>query len=149
MGFLIQSLHSNANLKEVIANAELGCQHITILAQHLKELQETPLDAAALKKFPILANPPPKKRAPYYANLVTPARFAAHSTSDPWAGPNWDGKLASTDIDYIANDGKALDEASAADAMVALNLTKILAIFQEFDEKARVAIETEYAKQQA
>lgn len=115
----------------------------------MKELQETPLDATALKRYPVFANPPPKKKTPYYANLSTAPRFAVHSTSDPLAGPDWDGKLARTDIDYIGDDGKSLDEANAADAVVALNLKKILEIFHEFDEKAREAIEDEYANQQA
>src|SRR5262245_6579021 len=106
---------SNANITEVLATAELGCQHITILASHLKEMAEMPLDATVLKRFPFLASPPPKKQAPYYANQVTPPRFVDHSTSDPMAGPGWDGELASVDIDYVSENGKALDKAIGQD----------------------------------
>lgn len=115
----------------------------------MKELQETPLDETALKRYPIFSNPPPKKKAPYYTNLITSPRFVKHSTSDPLAGPDWDGKLARTDIDYNANDGRALDEANARDAVVAMNLKKILAIFHDFDEQARRAIEAEMATLQS
>lgn len=65
----------------MLATAELGCQHITILAHHLKELRETPLDEAALGKFPFLRDPPAKKQAPYYKNLKTPQRFLGQSAS--------------------------------------------------------------------
>jgi transaldolase len=71
-----------------------------------------------------------------------------HSTSDPLAGPDWDGKLARTDIDYVANNGRLLEEANTTDKAVAQKLKDILDIFHEFDEKARVAIEAEYAKLQ-
>ncbi|KAJ5379860.1 uncharacterized protein N7496_002288 [Penicillium cataractarum] len=109
---------SNAHIGEVIANAELGCQHITILAGHLKELQETPLDSTSLAKYPFLNNPPPKKQSPYYINLQTPERLRGHSKIDPLAGPDWDGKLADIHTDYLANNGKALSDAMDSDEVV-------------------------------
>ncbi len=86
------------------------------------------------------------KAAPYYANLKTPARLAHHSTSDPLAGPDWDGTFASADVDYLANDGKALDEAIARDPAVAKKLKDILEVFQGACQKAKGAIESEHAK---
>lgn len=138
---------SNANLAEVLANAELGCQHITVLAPHLKELTETPFDDAAKEKYPILKNLPPKKTAPYYKNLQTPARFKGHSTSDPMAGPGWDGKLASIETDYLANCGKALSDAMLADEAVVKKMKDVLGAFGGADAKAKAAIEAELAKQ--
>ncbi|EXJ77294.1 hypothetical protein A1O3_10452 [Capronia epimyces CBS 606.96] len=137
---------SNANVAEVLATAELGCQHITILAPHLKELTETPLDDEARKRYPLFASKLTKRSAPYYANLKTPSRLAQHSTSDPLAGPDWDGTFASTDVDYLANDGKALDEAIARDTAVAKKLKDILQVFGDACQQAKEAIESEYAQ---
>ena len=136
---------SNANVNEVLATAELGCQHITILAHHLKELQETPLDDSALKKYPWLASPPAKKQDPYYEDLKTPVRFATHSNSDPMAGPNWDGKLADIHTDYLANGGKALSDAMNGDAAVVKKMIDVLEAFNGGDTKAKAAIEAEIA----
>ncbi|KAJ5717560.1 hypothetical protein N7488_003206 [Penicillium malachiteum] len=137
---------SNANIGEVLATAELGCQHITILAHHMKELQKTPLDATALKKYPFLASPPAKKQDPYYANLTTPARLQVHSKSDPMAGPNWDGKLADIHADYLATGGKLLSEAMEVDTAVVKKMKDVLSAFNGGDAKAKAAIEAELAR---
>ncbi|KAJ5727513.1 hypothetical protein N7493_005333 [Penicillium malachiteum] len=137
---------SNANIGEVLATAELGCQHITILAHHMKELQETHPDSKALEKYPFLASPPAKKQHPYYANLMTPARSQIHSKSDPMAGPNWDGKLPDIHADYLANGGKLLSEAVEADAAVVKKMKDVLGAFNGGDAKAKAAIEAELAR---
>lgn len=137
-------LLSNANLKEIIANAELGCQHITILAPHLQELAATPLDSTALEKYPFLKSPPPKKQPPYYDTQKTPARLASHSTTDLLAGPNWDGKLASIDVDYLADNGKLLEESIKQDPAVVKKLKDVLDVFTEADLQAKAAIEAEF-----
>ncbi|KAM6524453.1 hypothetical protein FSOLCH5_005055 [Fusarium solani] len=137
---------SNANITEVLATAELGCQHITILAHHLKELRDTPLDEAALGKFPFLRDPPAKKQAPYYKNLKTPQRFLGHLGIDPLAGSDWDGKLADIHTDYLADNGKLLSEAMESDAAVVKKMKDVLGAFNGGDAKAREAIEAEMAK---
>ncbi|KAL2838631.1 aldolase [Aspergillus pseudoustus] len=137
---------SNANIGEVIATAELGCQHITILAHHLKELAETPLDATALAKYPILREPPAKKKSPYYDVQNTPARLSKHSTTDPMAGPEWDGTFASTEVDWLANNGAVLAKAMESDAAVVKKMKDVLGAFLGADAKAKKAIEEELAK---
>ena len=109
-------------------------------------MQETPLDATAIEKYPFLKKPPAKKTAPHYENFVTPARFQSHLTSDPLAGPNWDGKFASIDVDYVADDGKALTAAINGDVVVVKKIKDVLNAFQEADDKAKAAIEEEWAK---
>lgn len=64
-------------------------------------------------------------------------------------GPDWDGKLARTDIDYISDNGKNLEEAILRDGQTAKKLREICAVFHEADEKAREAIESEWSKIQA
>ena len=137
---------SNANIAEIVATAELGCQHITITAPHLKELQETALDATALKKYPFLANPAPKKAAPYYKNLKTPQRLQAHSKTDPLAGADWNGQLADIHADYLANGGKLLTESMASDPAVVRKIKDVFDAFNGGDAKAKAAIEAEMAK---
>jgi transaldolase len=140
---------SNANVAEVIANAELGCQHITILEHHLKELSSTPLDEEALRRYPFLANPPAKKSAPYYKNYSTSARLKSLSTSDPLAGKDWDGTFASTQVDYLADDGKALADAINKDPVVVKKMRDVLKAFSDADDQAKTEIESEIAKMAA
>ncbi|PYI04702.1 aldolase [Aspergillus sclerotiicarbonarius CBS 121057] len=140
---------SNANIGEIIATAELGCQHITILAHHMRELQETPLDSPSMAKYPFLQDLPSKKQAPYYAKLKTAERLRGHSTSDPMAGPGWNGKLADIHTDYLADNGKALSEAMTADEVVVKKMRDVLGAFIGGDAKAKAAIEQEVAKLRA
>ncbi|KAL4791482.1 aldolase [Aspergillus venezuelensis] len=137
---------SNANIAEILATAELGCQHITILAHHLKELASVPLDETALAQYPLLRNPPAKKTPPYYDVQTTPERLRAHSTSDAIAGPEWDGTFASTEVDWLAGEGGALDRAMQSDAAVVKKMKDVLGAFLGADERAKGAIEAEIVK---
>ncbi|RSH89672.1 hypothetical protein EHS25_002223 [Saitozyma podzolica] len=123
---------SHANLNELFATAELGVQHSTILGNHLAELAKAP------DTLPEVTFTKPKHP---YKDRVTPARFSKHSTSDPLAGPEWDGKFASTEIDYIANNGENLTKAIKADPVVTSKIKDVLDIFHENEEKAREMIE--------
>lgn len=61
-------------------------------------------------------------------------------------GPDWNGQLARIDIDYISDNGKNLEEAITRDGQTAKKLREICAVFHEADEKAREAIEAEWAQ---
>lgn len=111
----------------------------------MKELAETPLDAAALKKYPFLKNPPHKKKAPYYANLTVPDRLKGHLTIDPLAGPEWDGNFASTEVDWLADNGKALTAAMEADPAVVRKMKDVVGAFGGADDKAKLVIEADIA----
>jgi transaldolase len=50
---------------------------------------------------------------------------------DPLAGPNWDRELLSTDVDYLANNGAALDEAIAVDPIAKRGLYEALKAFKQ------------------
>ncbi|KAL4887875.1 aldolase [Aspergillus ambiguus] len=125
---------SNANIGEVIATAELGCQHITILAHHLKELAETPFDDAVLAKYPILKDPGPKKQEPYY------------DSTDHLAGPKWDGTFASTEQDWPADNGAAVTKAMESDPAVVRKMKDVLGAFLGAEVRAKKAIEEQLAK---
>ncbi|KAF4907634.1 Transaldolase [Colletotrichum viniferum] len=136
---------SNANIGEIIATAELGCQHITILAHHLEELQEMTFDDTVLSKYPFLKDPPPKRQAPHYKDFKTRDRLQGHMKIDPLIGPTWDGKFASTEKDWLANDGEALSKAIEADPAVVKKLKDVFKAFGDADVKAKAAIENEIA----
>jgi hypothetical protein len=99
------------------------------------------LDEAALKKYPILANPPPKKQEPYYANFTIPTRLQGHLKIDPLTGPGWDGVLGDVNVDWLKDDGKALSEYMEADPAVVRKMKDVLNAFGGAEIKAKAAIE--------
>lgn len=60
--------------------------------------------------------------------------------SDPLA-PNWDGKLASTDIDYLANNGEELEKAIEQDPATKKRLDIALKLFQGGIKESQIKIE--------
>ena len=113
-----------------MAMGELGCHHATIPEDILQQL--------AL--LDLWSNPPPGGDTTSHAG--TPSSRLAHLlTTDPLAGPNWDGKLASTDIDYLANNGEALTKAIDEDAETKQGLHEALEAFKSNEIQSKVAIE--------
>jgi len=116
--------------KEAFATAELGCYSLTLPPAILEELANTPDDS-----------PPSTTPKDQYSFLgPVPERFKKMSTLDPLAAADWDGKLASTEIDYIADIGKALDEANM-DPITSTRLKDSLDFFISEDNAAKEAIE--------
>lgn len=114
---------------EAMAMAEFGCEHATIPDNILTELRTLDVET----KPP----PPYKSEAPG----VPAARLAHLAATDPIAGPGWDGKIASVDVDYLADGGKELDKAIEADEMTKRGLKEALEMFQERERQSRAAIE--------
>lgn len=123
---------------EIMAMAELGCPHVTVPPHLIKTLLETP-DTLPL--------PTTKKAKLSYAEFATAQRLTKLSTIDPLAGPDWDGKLADMQTDYIANDGEKLDEAIKRDTIANKRLKDAEVFFIEMENKAKDAIEKEIAAQ--
>lgn len=121
---------------EILATAELGCHHITIQAELLKTLMETPAT---------LPSATSRKTSCTYRTLTTPQRLRGLSTQDPLAGPGWDGVLASMKTDYISNDGALLDECIREDVIVNARLNDATQFFLDAENDARLAIEQEMA----
>lgn len=121
-----------------MAMAELGCPHVTVPPHLIKTLLETP-DTLPL--------PTMKKAKLSYAEFATAQRLTKLSTIDPLAGPDWDGKLADMQTDYVANGGEKLDEALKRDAIASKRLRDAEVFFIEMENKAKDAIEKEIAAQ--
>ena len=69
------------------------------------------------------------KPANVYAGYQTPARLANVSKVDPLLAAGIDQKLASTDVDYLANNGAELEKAIKADPVTTQRLEDALTLF--------------------
>ncbi|KAJ5701720.1 hypothetical protein N7488_009268 [Penicillium malachiteum] len=124
----------NANINEVFATAELGCQDIIVRADHIIEMANTPFEESHLLQWPFLANPKPKPETPYHKDLSTPDRFAHFN------------KLVDIHIDYISNDGKALVEAMQSDPAIVRKIKDVFDAFLNGERRAQVALQAEIDK---
>lgn len=119
-----------------MAAGEMGCHHATISDVVLKELAKLPYDGTKQPGEGI-----PKPQHPYLNAGPTPTRLAKLSKTDPLAAAEWDGKLASTDIDYLANNGAELQKAIEADPVTKTRLFDALELFKGGELRSKAAIE--------
>lgn len=119
-----------------MAAGEMGCHHATISSDVLKQLAQIPYEAGKQPGEGV-----PKQAHPYLKAGPTPSRLASLAKTDPLAAAEWDGKLASTDIDYLANNGAELQKAIEADPITKNRLFDALELFKGGELKSRAAIE--------
>ncbi|KAF7560694.1 hypothetical protein G7046_g3459 [Stylonectria norvegica] len=134
-----QPLLKNASFisaKEAMAAGELGCHSATISHTVLNQLAALVYDGS---KQPGEGVPKPSNY--YKSALPTPERLRKLATVDPLAAANWDGKLASTDIDYLANEGAELQKAIAADPITQNRLDIALELFTGGEERSKQKVE--------
>lgn len=132
----IMVIASQFNTEEIVALAEMGCQHITISAGVLKALHDTK------DTLPPVTTPKPQHP---YASLATPERLKVLSTRDDLAGPNWNGVLATMNTDYVSNGGSKLDEFIRSDPLVSKRVNDASEFFLKMEDKARQEIERQIA----
>ncbi|OPB40827.1 hypothetical protein A0O28_0009080 [Trichoderma guizhouense] len=122
-----QPLLKNASFisaKEAMAAGELGCHSATI--------SHTVLDQLAKLKYDGTKQPGEGTPKPVHVYKNPPQaseRLRKLANIDPLAAAEWDGKLASTDIDYLANGGEELAKAIAADPITKERLAIALELF--------------------
>ncbi|RXG48080.1 hypothetical protein VDGE_04527 [Verticillium dahliae] len=134
-----QPLVKNASfitVQEAMAAGEMGCHSATISHTVLNELA----------KLPYVASEQPGPDVPKPAHVYKDAppvsdRLRKLLNIDPLAGPDWDGKLASTDVDYLADGGAPLQNAIEADAVTKKRLADAMALFTGGQERSRAKIE--------
>ncbi|KAL7809345.1 aldolase [Trichoderma aethiopicum] len=134
-----QPLLKNASFisaKEAMAAGELGCHSATISHTVLDQLAKLKYDGTKQpgegtpKPVHVYKNPPPvSERLRKLANI------------DPLGAANWDGKLASTEIDYLANGGEQLDKAIEADPIAKERLAIALELFTGGENSSKEKIE--------
>ena len=119
-----------------MAAGEMGCHHATISADVLTQLSKLVYDSSKQPGEGV-----PKPSHPYKNASPTPARLAKLSTIDPLAPADWDGKLASTDIDYLKNNGEELQKSIEADPATKIRLFEALELFKGGELRSKAAIE--------
>jgi transaldolase len=126
-----------------MAAGEMGCHSATISHYVLNELAELtydPTDKNPKKPTPAVG---PGRLAHVYKDAdVLTERFMPLSTIDPLAD---DGKPLNIDelikVDWLANGGKALDEANAKDTQTARRLKIALELFTGGENRSKDKIE--------
>ncbi|CRK20096.1 hypothetical protein BN1723_015935 [Verticillium longisporum] len=131
-----RSNHLFITVQEAMAAGEMGCHSATISHTVLNELA----------KLPYVASEQPGPDVPKPAHVYKDAppvsdRLRKLLSIDPLAGPDWDGKLASTDVDYLADGGAPLQNAIEADAVTKKRLADAMALFTGGQERSRAKIE--------
>ncbi|UKZ52974.1 hypothetical protein TrVGV298_006760 [Trichoderma virens] len=135
-----QPLLKNASFisaKEAMAAGELGCHSATI--------SHTVLDQLAKLKYDGTKQPgegTPKPVHVYRTPPQTSERLRKLAKVDPLAAAEWDGKLASTDIDYLANGGEELTKAIEADPITKERLAIALELFTGGENRSKDKIDT-------
>ncbi|KAL9474277.1 hypothetical protein ACSS6W_008657 [Trichoderma asperelloides] len=134
-----QPLLKNASFisaKEAMAAGELGCHSATISHTVLDQLAKLKYDGTkqpgegAPKPVHVYKNAPP-----------VPERLRKLAKIDPLAAAEWDGKLASTDIDYLANGGAELAKAIEADPITKERLAIALELFTGGENRSKDKID--------
>lgn len=134
-----QPLVKNASFisaKEAMAAGEMGCHSATISHTVLDQLAKLEYDGT---KQPGEGTPKPVH---VYKNAgPIPERLKKLISVDPLAAAGWDGKLASTDIDYLANGGSELQRAIEADPVSTTRLADALKLFIGGEERSKAKVE--------
>ncbi|KAJ4245218.1 hypothetical protein NW762_014088 [Fusarium torreyae] len=133
----IMVIASHFHSEQLMAMAELGCQHITISQDNLRRLMSTQDDL-----------PPVTQAKPShpYAGLSTPERLRSLSKLDPLAKADWDGILASLDVDYLEDNGAKLDQAIKQDSVSGKRIHDAMERFVKAEQRAKNLIEAETNK---
>lgn len=119
-----------------MAAGEMGCHSATISHTCIEELAKLPYDGSKQPGAGV-----PKPQHVYKNPGPTPERLKKLMTIDPLASAQWDGKLASTDVDYLANNGAELEKAIKSDPVSVARLDDALKLFQGGIDESREKIE--------
>lgn len=115
--------------------AELGCDNATIGEDIIKQLSILDFDS----------DPPAGDFSCRHTSSPSP-RLAHLLEVDPLAGSKWNGRVASVDVDYLADNGVALTKAIAADFVTAQGIKEALDAFAANELQSKAAIEEAMAK---
>ncbi|KAL4764912.1 uncharacterized protein BDW70DRAFT_129065 [Aspergillus foveolatus] len=138
-----QPLIKNANFispKEALAQGEFGVDSATVSAEVLSQLANITYDISARPSGIVDV---PKPQYPEHQNSVssTPKRLQHLAAADPLAAANWDGSIASTDVDYLKDNGAELEKAIKADPIASARISDALGVFLKVEGESRELIE--------
>lgn len=126
--------------KEAMAAAEFGCHSATLSPRIIGELARLEYDGARQPGGGGVPKPQPDVEF-YQAGWHAPGRLQRLAGTDPLAAKDWDGKLASTEVDYLADGGEELEEAIRKDPMTESRMKEALKIFTAAEDRSRKRIE--------
>lgn len=129
---------SNITANEVLGCVDMGVQHITILAPVLQQLCD-------LKLAPVAS---PSKPSSAYGKQLAP-RMLALLSKDPLAPTPAEFQIASTDVDYLANNGAELEKSISQDPEMVRRLKDTLDLFIGAEIRGKEAIEKAMAESSA
>lgn len=127
-------LASFLSAKEAMAAGEFGCHSATISFSVLDQLARLAYDDSS--KLPG-GEGVPKPEHVYRFARPTPERLRRLAGVDPLAAKDWDGRLASTDVDYLAGGGKELEAAIAQDAWTREKLKDVIDVFVRGENRSK------------
>ncbi|KAL4749236.1 hypothetical protein BDW72DRAFT_137462 [Aspergillus terricola var. indicus] len=138
-----QPLIKDANFispKEALAQGEFGVDSATVSAEVLSQLATIPYDVSTRPSGIIDV---PKPQYPEHQNSVpsTPKRLQHLAAVDPLAAADWDGNIASTDVDYLKDSGAELEKAIKADPIASARVSDALGVFLKVEGESRELIE--------
>lgn len=122
--------------EEAMAAGEMGCHSATISHTVLNELASRPYDASSQP-----GQGEPKRAHAYKDARVLPARFEPLLAIDPLSPENKAALDKAAHVDYLANGGKKLDEAIAADPETAKRLKVALELFTGGENRSKEKVE--------
>lgn len=133
-------LASFLSAREAMAAAEFGCHSATLPPKVIDHLAQLEYDGT---KQPGAGAPKPQPEVEFYqSSFTTPARLQELARVDPLAAKDWDGKLASTEIDYLADGGVELERAIRKDPITESRLKEGLDVFTAMENKGKALIES-------
>jgi transaldolase len=126
--------------KEALAQGEFGVDSATVSAEVLSQLATIPYDRSARPSGIVDV---PKPQYPEHQNSVfsTPKRLQHLAAADPLAAADWDGSIASTDVDYLKHNGAELEKAIKADPIASARISDALGVFLKVEGESRELIE--------
>ncbi|KAI5364630.1 Putative transaldolase/Fructose-6-phosphate aldolase, aldolase-type TIM barrel [Septoria linicola] len=134
----IMVIASHFTVEEVMAMAELGCQHITISASNLKDLEQRPA-------LPLTSTTSELRKSEHpHQQYRRFERLAKLLENDPFLGPldqNITAEIGK--VDYLNDGGRSLDEAIARDPIAKTRMDDALKLFADCEDQAKVVIEQE------
>lgn len=123
--------------KEAMIAGDFGCHSATISYSILDQLAELKYEPSIHQN----GMRAPKPEFVYKSPSPMAPNLRELSMTDPLAAKDWDGKLASTDIDYLSSGGEELQWAIHKDPITATRLNDTIEIFTRGEQRSKDRIE--------
>lgn len=136
-------LASFLSAREAMAAAEFGCHSATLPPKVIEHLARLKYDGTKQPGEGVPAKPQPEVEFTGQSGFGgTPARLRGLAGVDSLTAGGWDGGLASTEVDYLADGGDELERAIRGDPIAESRLREGLEVFTAMENKGKTLIES-------